>query len=1474
MNSSDEDAYRDYKLALEADLRQNVKPVIFALSMLAEDYKVNSAAIAKAIEDYTRRIPSDMKILGLYLMDSIMKNHKYTTNYNEIFETKILGLFTHVFESVDEQNRKSLYKLRQTWNEVFSNRILYEIDVKIKRIDPAWPITASTASAPPLNNQTNLPASQSQPATSGNSQINNPMTTQVSKISINQESKTSTKLQPGQKSLLINAKSELSSKKSIVKTEQNKLKSDGAEAQIRDPRIRDPRKNKSSNNLTAPDKVTAIEHNIFETKTTSQASSPKTKMKNNNTSGNMNGLKRTSPNNLNPNEIKKPKLAPNQTSPTSIIAKLTKSATNSLVKSSKIDKTIETTSKSVLKINSNIKSVKTNVKSPGMKSTGIPQELETKNESVVNITLPKTQLNRIKSIKQKPESESINKTGVKSASNGTTKQASNLKSVRTDDKNSNVKNNNNDNNNGNKNTSRKLPSILDIEVKSNPVIQSATKSTIPLKSKSNLIKTKESETVVAKKSDKVTDEQISLTFNDVDERITDVDERTIEGKIEIDKSNATTSDKQVPDFSTSKLNELSNLISETKSGDKGSATDFLAKLLQATKPTQTQENSELEKSFEELGNENQSIDKLLQNSKNSLNELQRQLTISKQNDEQTADKKTSTNTQQLLEMIGSILEMTQQKLKADQQAQPQDTKLNPQTQTNDFRIPQKISLETLMASTPTPQLGLLNEPQNNNTSSNNTNNNNIRHHQSPQHMNDFNDVTYDLPPIKPRDKTENQNDSLLIIDGRSYTIQPEMVRLIKVYYHDHELFCDTRTKDVFIDKKRVYRMGDPTKEIVLNGRKVRLMYMGKRIELWIDGISFHFRADSPPKSISITSSQSNQIKRYYVTIDSRTMDMYFNNFKVCQIKPSINPQGPQNQSNTLMCKLAPDDYELHEISFVCPPKRIQIDGVPRTMRYDLAVPCIEMSDNKFYVIRFSGQPREIYIDEIPYVVPFDKTIRIKLNGRAHELAWGGPGFEVIIDGRPYELQFNKPPREIIIGTRPHFIYICGEAPDVKICGQLPYEFQQPLHDKAIPEKIEKKLPSLMNFDLMPPNLATKSGPSTKLLGSDSQKAGSVDLTDLLKKLKDQGLINLNQDSKSVADKKIQLPTSLTDIISGGKKNVPDETPVKQLEKIPDLTSFDTDLLKQKYSGAIQSLYSGIQCATCGNRFNQNDTNSTTVSGSRYSKHLDWHFRQNKKEKDEMNKAHSRAWYYILTEWIQYEELSEDAMLNQESEQIMQPPVSAGLTLPPESDAKQNPSNNDDGLTNENNLLDDLSICMANGRGLTSQTSVNSYTAGSTCPATDDIDDKCCICKDFFEIFFYQEKEEWHFKDAVRVESKVYHPICYEDAREDLNSINNTPVNKTMTVFNNSMNGSLIESGEAQSETSSITIKNEPGNESQITESTNVNDSIQSELMSSQENANTTVEMNSILSENEESTSKPRLVSSFYDENLKDEPKTP
>ena len=41
---------------------------------------------------------------------------------------------------------------------------------------------------------------------------------------------------------------------------------------------------------------------------------------------------------------------------------------------------------------------------------------------------------------------------------------------------------------------------------------------------------------------------------------------------------------------------------------------------------------------------------------------------------------------------------------------------------------------------------------------------------------------------------------------------------------------------------------------------------------------------------------------------------------------------------------------------------------------------------------------------------------------------------------------------------------------------------------------------------------------------------------------------------------------------------------------------------------------------------------------------------------------------------------------------------------------------------------------------------------------------CVICGDPFEQFYDDEEEEWHLRDAMRVDDKTYHPVCYEDAK--------------------------------------------------------------------------------------------------------------
>jgi pre-mRNA cleavage complex 2 protein Pcf11 len=43
---------------------------------------------------------------------------------------------------------------------------------------------------------------------------------------------------------------------------------------------------------------------------------------------------------------------------------------------------------------------------------------------------------------------------------------------------------------------------------------------------------------------------------------------------------------------------------------------------------------------------------------------------------------------------------------------------------------------------------------------------------------------------------------------------------------------------------------------------------------------------------------------------------------------------------------------------------------------------------------------------------------------------------------------------------------------------------------------------------------------------------------------------------------------------------------------------------------------------------------------KYSQHLDWHFRQNRRDRDNTRKAQSRKWYYDVSDWIQFEEIED------------------------------------------------------------------------------------------------------------------------------------------------------------------------------------------------------------------------------------------
>nr|CAB3264699.1 pre-mRNA cleavage complex 2 protein Pcf11 [Phallusia mammillata] len=130
-----EDAIEEYQSSLE-DLTFNSKPHINNLTILADESKQYAEQIVKLVEAQLSK--ASFKLPIMYLLDSIIKN--VGENYKPMFAKNIVHTFKISFESSDDKSKMALYKLRTTWDDHFPLKRLYELDVKIRTLDPNWPI--------------------------------------------------------------------------------------------------------------------------------------------------------------------------------------------------------------------------------------------------------------------------------------------------------------------------------------------------------------------------------------------------------------------------------------------------------------------------------------------------------------------------------------------------------------------------------------------------------------------------------------------------------------------------------------------------------------------------------------------------------------------------------------------------------------------------------------------------------------------------------------------------------------------------------------------------------------------------------------------------------------------------------------------------------------------------------------------------------------------------------------------------------------------------------------------------------------------------------------------------------------------------------------------------------------------------------------------------------------------------------------
>ncbi|NXJ94199.1 PCF11 protein, partial [Corythaixoides concolor] len=245
--------------------------------------------------------------------------------------------------------------------------------------------------------------------------------------------------------------------------------------------------------------------------------------------------------------------------------------------------------------------------------------------------------------------------------------------------------------------------------------------------------------------------------------------------------------------------------------------------------------------------------------------------------------------------------------------------------------------------------------------------------------------------------------------------------------------------------------------------------------------------------------------------------------------------------------------------------------------------------------------------------------------------------------------------------------------------------------------------------------------------------GQLDVNELFAKLLSTGILKLSKtDSTSAQANETSAQPAAEE----------EEDDQNEDQNVPDLTNFTVEELRQRYDSVINRLYTGIQCYSCGMRF-------TTSQTDVYADHLDWHYRQNRTEKDVSRKITHRRWYYSLTDWIEFEEIAD---LEERAKSQFFEKAHEEVVLKTQEAAKEKEFQ-----------------------------SVPAGPAGAV--------ESCEICQEQFEQYWDEEEEEWHLKNAIRVDEKIYHPSCYEDYQNTSSfdctpSPSKTPVENPLNIMLN------------------------------------------------------------------------------------------
>ncbi|KAJ8729074.1 hypothetical protein PYW07_006770 [Mythimna separata] len=457
------------------------------------------------------------------------------------------------------------------------------------------------------------------------------------------------------------------------------------------------------------------------------------------------------------------------------------------------------------------------------------------------------------------------------------------------------------------------------------------------------------------------------------------------------------------------------------------------------------------------------------------------------------------------------------------------------------------------------------------------------------------------------------------------------------------------------------------------------------------------------------------------------------------------------------------------------PLGVIIDGKPRLVHLEGPMPQVDIGKakrtdlvaGKINLIVNATQMHPVYLDA--------KVQKIMvMNGQFLTVRFVDSLRTVLINEQPFKVEFGDLPKPIVVGNEKYFIRFSALprnikpghiqianmegvglplVPPIKKFEDVKEEDGNTNHmelDQQEPVNRPMKTPSPENPENLGLDMLASVMPSSTVPASASDYSTAEPLF-----FKPENIPGLEKPTPT-EEKPPALPllaninvndlfaklvaTGIVQVKDGKTENGPVQEEAKPEEKIKpredknvihrvDFMRIETFRVPQP--GLVARLYGGMQCSGCGARFPPEHT-------VRYSQHLDWHFRQNRRDRDSARRAHSRHWHYDLSDWVQYEEVED--LEEREKSWFETSGLPAG----------------------------------AAGAGAAEVAAPVAPVLAPSAAAPAPAHHACALCGDAFQQFYNEDKEEWHLRNSVRHHDDYYHPACFEDYKTSLTKAEEQP----------------------------------------------------------------------------------------------------